>query len=142
MVIKSRMAKESANDLRYQAGLGNVFESEALPGALPKAQNSPQKAPLGLYAEQLTGSSFTAPAGENLKTWQYKIQPSVVHPAFRPAPAGELMTAPFPVGEFAPSPNPMRWNPLPYPTTQVDFVQGLRTIAANGNVSGQFGCAT
>src|SRR4051812_48660052 len=102
-------------ELRYQKGFGNHFETEAVSGALPGHQNSPQKAPLGLYAEQLSGSSFTALAGENQRTWQYKIRPSVVHGAFRPLLLGDLCTAPS-SGEHAPTPNPLRWDPLPYPS--------------------------
>ena len=66
-------------DLKYQSGLGNHFETECLPGALPKTQNSPQKPPYGLYAEQLSGTAFTAPRHENLKIWFYRIRPPVVH---------------------------------------------------------------
>ena len=47
--------------LAYQSGFGNGFESEALPGALPVGRNSPQRCAYGLYAEQLSGSPFTAP---------------------------------------------------------------------------------
>ena len=34
--------------------------TEAVPGALPVGQNSPQKPPHGLYAEKLSGTAFTA----------------------------------------------------------------------------------
>ncbi len=43
------------------SGFGNSFETEALDGALPVGRNSPQKCAYGLYAEQLSGSAFTAP---------------------------------------------------------------------------------
>src|SRR5690242_15497820 len=49
----------------YQSGFGNGFESEALPGALPIGRNSPQKCAYGLYAEQISGTPFTAPRAAN-----------------------------------------------------------------------------
>ena len=45
----------------YMTGFGGHFETEAVDGALPKGRNSPQRPPFGLYAEQLSGSSFTSP---------------------------------------------------------------------------------
>ncbi|HEX4780686.1 MAG TPA: homogentisate 1,2-dioxygenase, partial [Usitatibacter sp.] len=65
--------------LKYLSGFGSHHESEALEGALPVGQNSPQKVPFGLYAEQLSGSSFTAPRGENLRSWLYRLRPSAMH---------------------------------------------------------------
>src|SRR5476649_697445 len=65
--------------LRYQSGFGNSFETEALPGALPIGRNSPQQCPYGLYAEQISGSPFTAPRGSNERSWLYRIRPSVRH---------------------------------------------------------------
>ena len=65
--------------LSYLSGFGNEFTSEALPGALPEGQNSPQRCPYGLYAEQLSGTPFTAPRAENKRSWLYRIRPSVKH---------------------------------------------------------------
>ena len=76
------MAKQP--DLKYMSGFGNEFATEAEPGALPQGQNSPQKAPLGLYTEQLSGTPFTAPRLQNRRTWAYRIRPSVVHKPYRP----------------------------------------------------------
>ena len=55
--------------LSYQSGFGNEFATEALPGALPVGRNSPQRCPYGLYAEQLSGTSFTAPRADNRRSW-------------------------------------------------------------------------
>ena len=63
----------------YMSGFGNSFETEALPGALPIGRNSPQKINYGLYAEQLSGSPFTAPQATNQRSWLYRIRPSVKH---------------------------------------------------------------
>nr|GEY51283.1 homogentisate 1,2-dioxygenase [Tanacetum cinerariifolium] len=53
--------KFPADDSEYYSGFGNHFSSEAITGALPTGQNSPLVCPLGLYAEQISGTSFTAP---------------------------------------------------------------------------------
>ena len=64
---------------KYMSGFGNSFETEALAGALPVGRNSPQKVNYGLYAEQLSGSPFTAPQATNQRTWLYRIRPTVRH---------------------------------------------------------------
>jgi len=117
---------ETTASLAYQSGFGNEFASEAIAGALPVGQNSPQRVPFGLYAEQLSGTAFTVPRREARRTWLYRIRPSVVHPAFRRIDNGRLcgMLA-------APTPNRLRWNPLPLPDAPTDFLAGLTTIGAN-----------
>ncbi|MBF3246109.1 homogentisate 1,2-dioxygenase, partial [Pseudomonas aeruginosa] len=85
--------------LAYQSGFGNEFSSEALPGALPVGQNSPQKAPYGLYAELLSGTAFTMARSEARRTWLYRITPSAKHPPFRRLErqiAGAELDAPTP----------------------------------------------
>ncbi|UXH80963.1 homogentisate 1,2-dioxygenase [Roseateles amylovorans] len=127
--------------LRYQHGFGNQFETEAVPGALPKGRNSPQRAPLRLYPELLSGSAFTAPRVENRRTWLYRRQPSVVTGAFQPydAPAWTSGAA----GGVPVPPDPLRWHPFPLPADEVavDFVDGLKTLVANGDPDGQTGMA-
>lgn len=120
----------------YQSGFGNEFATEALPGALPVGRNSPQRCPYGLYAEQLSGTAFTAPRGANRRTWLYRIRPAAVHPPFRPIDAGRL------TGEFADPcpPDQMRWDPLPLPSAPTDFVDGLVTMAGNGDAASMNGC--
>ncbi|MBV2169359.1 MAG: homogentisate 1,2-dioxygenase [Bdellovibrio sp.] len=112
---------------QYLSGLGNHFSSEARPGALPADQNSPQIAPLGLYAEQLSGTAFTAPRHVNLFTWLYRIRPSVVHKAFKPLK--ELTQKTFYKPQHF-NPNQMRWNSLPDMTGH--FLEGLRTVCGTG----------
>src|SRR3981081_3737096 len=75
-------AEQSAT-LSSQSGFGNEFATEALTGALPVGQNSPQRAPYGLYAEQLSGTAFTAPRGVNRRSWLYRIRPAAMHQPFR-----------------------------------------------------------
>lgn len=118
--------------LLYQSGFGNEFATEALPGALPIGQNSPQQAPFGLYAEQLSGTAFTAPRAANRRSWLYRIRPSVQHKPFRQISSRFVRSAPF--NETPPTPNQLRWNPLPLPTEPTDFVDGLTTIAGNDGI--------
>src|ERR1700744_4866136 len=116
--------------LHYQSGFGNEFATEAIPGALPKGQNAPQKSSLGLYTEQFSGTPFTAPRGANRRSWLYRIRPSVAHRPFEPMRSGLLRSTPF--DEVPAPPNQLRWQPLPIPTAPTDFVDGLVTMAGNG----------
>ncbi|GAA5236673.1 homogentisate 1,2-dioxygenase [Verticiella sediminum] len=125
--------------LSYQPGFGNHFSSEALPGALPPRQNSPQRAPYGLYAEQISGTAFTAPRTENLRTWVYRIHPSAGHTPFKPMGSASLRTAPF--VDTPATPTQLRWDPLPAPQTPTDFIEGLVTMAGNGDAATQVGIA-
>jgi len=122
---------------RYQSGFGNHFATEAVAGALPIGQNSPQKTPLGLYAEQLSGTAFTAPRGENRRSWLYRLRPSAQHPAYVPFDQGRVRSGPF--TDAPPSPNRMRWDPLPVPETPTDWVEGLVTYGGNGDPETQAG---
>ncbi|HEX8248114.1 MAG TPA: homogentisate 1,2-dioxygenase [Pyrinomonadaceae bacterium] len=126
-------------ELIYQSGFGNEFATEAAKGALPVGQNSPQKAPLGLYAEQFSGTAFTAPRALNKRTWTYRIRPSVLHKPFRQIENKLLKSSPF--DEIVTTPNQLRWNPLPLPDAETDFVDGLTTIAGNGDLFSQTGIA-
>jgi homogentisate 1,2-dioxygenase len=122
-----------------QSGFGNHFASEAVPGALPVGRNSPQKVPFGLYAEQLSGTAFTAPRHENRRSWLYRMRPSAMHPPFTPYGHDTLLRS-GPFDEAPPSPNRLRWNPLSLPREPVDFVNSLVTYAGNGDVGTGFGC--
>lgn len=121
----------------YLSGFGNEFATEALPGALPQHRNSPQRVAYGLYAEQLSGTAFTAPRGHNRRSWLYRIRPAAVHGSFAPLDAPRL------VGRFdtpAP-PNQLRWSPLPMPDAPTDFIDGWVTMAGNGSLDAMSGCA-
>jgi homogentisate 1,2-dioxygenase len=114
----------------YFPGFGNHVSTEAVEGALPMGRNSPQHVPFGLYAEQLSGSAFTAPRHENRRSWLYRMRPAANHPPFRPhVKASLLRSAPF--DEVPANPNRLRWDPLPLPETPTDFVDGLASIAGN-----------
>ena len=117
----------------YMTGFGNSFATEAVPGALPVGQNSPQHVPFGLYAEQLSGSAFTAPRSENRRTWLYRLRPSAAHAPFTPA-----TIAVSPIAQPV-SPNRLRWSPLSLPETPTDFIDGLTAYAVGGEPSLQSG---
>ncbi|MFD0738935.1 homogentisate 1,2-dioxygenase [Lysobacter koreensis] len=118
------------------SGFGNEFASEAVPGTLPLGQNSPQRVAHGLYAEQLSGTAFTAPRGENRRSWLYRIRPAAMHGMFAPYPQPRLHND-FEVGPL--SPDQLRWNPLAVSEAPVDFVDGLYTMAGNGSPAAQHG---
>src|SRR5579859_4437176 len=113
------MAMKSAEERGYLSGFGNEFATEALPGTLPAGQNSPQRVARGLYAEQLSGTAFTAPRGVNRRSWLYRIHPSVGHGRFHPLSHALLHSGPF--GDQRISPNRLRWDPLPMPREPTDF---------------------
>jgi homogentisate 1,2-dioxygenase len=124
--------------LRYSCGFGNHFASEALAGALPQGRNSPQRCPYGLYAEQFSGTAFTAPRHANRRSWLYRIRPAAVHERFLPLDSGLLVSR---FEEVPASPNQLRWHPLPVPRAPTDFLAGLTTIAGTGPPEALSGCA-
>src|SRR3954463_4908965 len=113
VAVHPQQAEKGPGEYSYQAGFGNEFASEAVSGALPVGRNSPQKAPLGLYAEQLSGTAFTVPRVHNRRTWTYRIRPSVTHKPFKPFEQVRFRSAPF--DEVVTTPNQLRWDPLPIP---------------------------
>ncbi|MFN0315233.1 MAG: homogentisate 1,2-dioxygenase [Burkholderiales bacterium] len=131
------MTLDAQANLSYQTGFGNEFASEALPGALPIGRNSPQKCPYGLYAEQISGTAFTAPRHDNRRTWLYRILPAAKHSPFERIDNGRW-TSDFSV--LGATPNRLRWEPLPSPAVSADFVGGMITMAGNGDPHTQTGC--
>lgn len=123
--------------LQYQSGFGNDWATEALPGALPTGRNSPQRCPYGLYAEQLSGTAFTAPRNENRRSWLYRIRPAAQHLPFEPFTGAPGWLSDFGSGPV--TPNQLRWGPLPMPDAPTDFVEGVRTWAGNGGPAEQAG---
>ncbi|KAJ7082869.1 homogentisate 1,2-dioxygenase [Mycena belliarum] len=122
---------------QYQVGFGNRFASEAIPGVLPEGQNSPQKVKYELYAEGMTGASFVAPRAENQSAWLYRIRPSVAHQGFTKLPENPDLESNFlPLNpKVHVSPTQLAWHPfdLPPDSERVDFVDGLKTLAGNGD---------
>jgi len=122
--------------LQYQSGFGNEFATEAVPGTLPAGRNSPQSVAHGLYAEQLSGTAFTAPRHANRRSWLYRIRPAAVHGAFTPFEQAAFHND---FGSGAVTPERLRWSPLPPPSVPTDFVDGLFTMAGNGSPAAQAG---
>ncbi|MEO6247977.1 MAG: homogentisate 1,2-dioxygenase [Sphingomicrobium sp.] len=121
----------------YLTGIGNHFASEAVPGALPVGRNSPQRPAFGLYAEQLSGTAFTAPRHENRRSWLYRLRPSASHAAFAPyASAFDTKSSTEPL-----APNRLRWSKPAAGATPRDFVDGLTPMLANGSPDALIGCA-
>ncbi|MEZ0470869.1 homogentisate 1,2-dioxygenase [Luteimonas salinilitoris] len=119
------------------SGFGNEFATEAEPGTLPVGQNSPQKVAHGLYAEQLSGTAFTAPRGVNRRSWLYRIRPALTHGGFAPFEQPRLHDD-FVHGPV--SPDQLRWSPMSIPAeAPVDFVDGLFTMGGNGHAGAQQG---
>jgi len=125
----------------YMPGFGNNHETEALPDALPRGMNSPQRVNYGLYAEQLTGTAFTAPSHQNERTWCYRIRPSVKH-------SGRYVKIDLPYWRSAPSVDPdvislgqYRWDPVPMVSEPLTWLTGMRTMTTAGDVNTQVGMA-
>jgi homogentisate 1,2-dioxygenase len=133
-------ASVSAIAAGYMSGFGNGFETEALPGALPLGRNSPQRCAYGLYAEQLSGSPFTAPRAANERSWLYRIRPTVRHIGqFSPVALPLWLTAPAAEADLAVA--PLRWSPVPIADDAGDFLQGMRTVTTCGDAASRTGMA-
>lgn len=121
---------------KKQNGMNNHHISEALPGAVPKDRNSPQKCPYGLYAEQLSGTAFTVPQAQNKKTWVYRILPSCKHPPFKeadPSRFAHYISNFEDKSKLKITPNQLRWKPQRLPTKPTNFVEGIFTVCGAGS---------
>ena len=125
----------------YMTGFGNHFATEARAGALPVGQNSPQLVPFGLYAEQWSGTAFTAPRSQNLRTWFYRQMPSAAHAPFRPYNGAKQWHNPPYSHATPPAPNRLRWSPPGMPEERIDFVDSLCNLVGNGDLAAQTGIA-
>lgn len=153
--IKEGTSSAKTGELKYLNGFGNQLESEALEGALPKGQFMPQKCAYGLYAEQLSGTAFTAPRVANQRSWLYRILPTCVHEPLKPVELNadklkeakaEAMVSSNIVSEFGSAviePNQLRWKPFPMPAdgTKVNFLQGMNTLGGCGGPDTKTGFA-
>ncbi|CAG8755859.1 8306_t:CDS:10 [Cetraspora pellucida] len=139
-------------EYKYMNGFGNHFSSEALPDALPKNQNSPQKCPYGLYAEQLSGTAFTVDRKHNQRSWLYRIRPSVSHKPFtKVAEKTDLVSQFGNTNNVSYIPDQIRWDPFKLlsplslekdiPSQNINFIYGLHTLAGAGDPSVKNGLA-
>ena len=123
----------------YMSGFGNDVATEAIKGALPDGRNSPQQPAFGLYVEQINGTAFTAPRGANKRSWMYRIRPSVVHRPYERIDNGLIRSTPF--TEVETTPNQLRWSPLPIPEKPTTFIEGIASMAGNGDLTTHIGSA-
>mmetsp|Transcript_28686 Transcript_28686/g.63231 ORF Transcript_28686/g.63231 Transcript_28686/m.63231 type:complete len:460 (+) Transcript_28686:47-1426(+) len=124
---------------RYlRAGFGSFFHSEALTGALPLKQNSPQKPPYGLVTELISGSPFTVPRHSNRYAWQYRVRPSVSHSPKKYVPIANSTFTNQASADF--TPEQYRFRPMDQ-KTGVDFVDGIAMVAVNGHAAANDGAA-
>ncbi|MDF1756902.1 MAG: homogentisate 1,2-dioxygenase [Legionellaceae bacterium] len=114
----------------YLSGFGNYHQTEAIAGALPTDQNSPQNCNLGLFPEQLSGSAFTRQRHCNLRSWLYRKQPSVVHANFELY--SQSICKPFSDNQ---SPAPIRWSAQKSSSESIDFLSGITHIAGSANIN-------
>ncbi len=127
--------------LEYQSGFGNALQTEALPGALPRHQNSPRNTRYRLVAEQLNGTGFTVHRNENRRVWMYRLRPQILDVPFRPysGPTTGRFVGTF--DEGVPSPEVMRFKPVAIPSEPTDFIAGLTTFAGAGGPTFRKGAA-
>src|SRR3546814_3494239 len=123
----------------YMSGFGGHFATVAVRVALPEGRNSPQRPAHGLYAEQLSGTAFTAPRHENRRSWLYRMRPSAEHPPYRRYEGAKFFS---PGTSDAPlAPNRLRWDPLPIPKEATDLIDGMTTMVANRDPASLEGAA-
>ena len=145
--VQAAIASASADPFTYQQGFGNDFTSEdpRCPGSLPQVLNAPQNCPYGLYAELLSGSSFTSPrsVGANRRTWIYRIRPSVLHGRFESYASNRTFVSDFGNPDLIapPDPNQTRWMPFAMPSKshEVDWVDGMHTLCGAGDPHTRYG---
>ena len=126
----------SSQTSTYQSGFANELATEAIAGTLPVGQNSPQRVAHGLYAEQISGTAFTAPRHLNRRSWLYRIRPAAMHQPFTHLQSGTFHND---FDQVPVTPNQLRWDPLPFANEATDFVDGLVTMAGNGGAAAQAG---
>jgi homogentisate 1,2-dioxygenase len=135
------------SSFKYMVGFNNTFESESVEGTLIKGRNNPQKCPYGLYAEQLSGTSFTQPRNKNLRSWLYRIKPTVGHSNHKEVDPEEYKywISDFESGSdnLTLTPEQLRWKALPFPKkeSKVDFLHGMITYCGAGSPSMKNGLA-
>ncbi|MDF2698297.1 MAG: homogentisate 1,2-dioxygenase [Labilithrix sp.] len=130
---RTEVPLRAPESIAVQPGFGSTHDSEALPGALPRTQNTPRPAPYGLYPDLLSGTPFTVKSAQNSRVWMYRVRPAFSHSAYRSLPAARFGS---PLGDVEPTRT--RWAPLPIPALpeRVDFLDGLVTLGGDGDTRG------
>ena len=138
--VTKKAKGEEKEGLEYMCGFGNEFESEAMEGALP-ITTTPQVCPLGLYAEQLSGTAFTAPRDQNQRSWLYRTKPAAQQSRYTPYAKATLISGDF--SQAIVNPERTRWRafPLPDKDSKTDFVDGMKTVCGAGSPDMKTGIA-
>lgn len=128
------------NTIEYIPGFNGYHQSEAEHGALPKYQNSPQKPPMGLYAEQINGSAFTTAREQTKLTWCYRTRPSAAHEPFVEYNHPSWLSPPF--NTISQAPNQYRWSPDKPSSLSTNFIDSIKTLAGYGSPQSLQGAST
>lgn len=132
------LAEHTSAGISYQAGFANQFATEAVAGALPAVQNSPQQPPLGLVSELVSGTAFAAPRASNRRSYLFRVRPSTHNAAWEEVSLPRFLTPPLDFGHY---PGPLRWSPMRDDAVSGDFLNGIETISGNGSPMTQSGMA-
>jgi homogentisate 1,2-dioxygenase len=135
---KSKKPTRPEDPYEYHSGFGNEFESELIPGTLPIGQNSPQTCAYGLYAEQITGSSFAASRANMTRSFLYRRRPAAVHTSLTEIEGNPTYTASFLPTDSSLHlvPSQLSWRAFTIPakdSSAVDFIQGIHTLGGSGH---------
>lgn len=114
--------------------------TEAIEGALPIAQSTPQRPPYGLYTEKISGSAFQAARHDNQQTWLYRIIPSASHQPFdlKPSNDDERSGNFNAYGELVYVPTQSRWDPFDL-DHKSDWTHSMHLLCAAGDVATKSG---
>lgn len=118
--------------------------SEAVSGAVPAVNNSPQKPPLGLRTERISGGSFVAPRELSYQTWLYRLRASIAHSDWarlRVSGADEGYGPPSPVRPANVTPNSRLWGGFPAPAAGSHWANGQQLLGRNGDPQAKEGMA-
>jgi len=143
---KSKVITRPQDPYNYLQGFGNEHQSEFLPGALPIGQNSPQICPFGLYAEQVTGTSFAASRSHSMRNFLYRRRPACVHSTYQKIPDNPTIESSFlnPSKDLHSIPSQLSWSPFKIPAKEVaviDFTKGIHTLGGSGQPNVREGIA-
>ncbi|KAG9510865.1 Homogentisate 1,2-dioxygenase, partial [Fragariocoptes setiger] len=127
----------------YMNGFGNEFESEVHEPGIglvhnlpPPGQLNPQRCSNNLYAEQLSGTAFTAPRAAQRRSWLYRVRPSCKHGSFQPYTRNKCLDFNSAIAD----PNQRRWMPFESPHAgEVNFIDGLALLGHSGDVASRSG---
>jgi len=111
-----------------------------LEDALPKDQSLPQKINYGLLPELISGTTFTTERNYNRYSLFYRILPSNRFQEYKKIGNGLIRNDFTDKEEDEVEPGVHMFKPMPDPTKETDFVEGIITLGGNGTPT-LTGCA-